>query len=105
MRDTHERDPGPDVGVPWATDLVRSWPSFFVRPRAIVSEYRREDVGPDVLAGLTVAMVALPQAIAYASIANLPAHFGLYSAIVASIVARSASGTLSPSSRNVFSVW
>jgi SulP family sulfate permease len=36
----------------------------------------------DVLAGLTVAAVAVPQAMAYALIADLPAEIGLYTAIV-----------------------
>ena len=39
----------------------------------------------DVIAGLTVAVVAIPQCIAYASIAGLPPSYGLYSAVVASI--------------------
>jgi SulP family sulfate permease len=36
----------------------------------------------DLLAGLTVASVAVPQAMAYALIADLPAEIGLYTAIV-----------------------
>ena len=36
----------------------------------------------DVLAGLSVAAVAVPQAMAYAMIAGLPAEYGLYTAIV-----------------------
>jgi SulP family sulfate permease len=36
----------------------------------------------DTMAGLTVAAVAVPQAMAYAQIAGLPPHYGLYTAIV-----------------------
>ena len=36
----------------------------------------------DVLAGLTVAAVAVPQAMAYALIAGIPPQYGLYTAIV-----------------------
>ena len=36
----------------------------------------------DILAGLSVAAVALPQAMAYAMIAGLPVEHGLYTAIV-----------------------
>ena len=36
----------------------------------------------DTVAGLSVAAVALPQAMAYAMIAGLPAEHGLYTAIV-----------------------
>lgn len=41
----------------------------------------------DVLAGATVAVVAIPQALAYAQLAGVPAHLGLYAAFVPSIVA------------------
>ncbi|HKZ85272.1 MAG TPA: SulP family inorganic anion transporter [Anaerolineae bacterium] len=65
---------------------LRSLPVFLTRPARIVRHYRREDVRPDLIAGLTVAVVLLPQAIAYALIAELPPQTGLYAAIVASIV-------------------
>lgn len=41
----------------------------------------------DVVAGLTVAVVAVPQAMAYALIAGVPPVYGLYSAIVQGLVA------------------
>lgn len=41
----------------------------------------------DALAGLTGAVIVLPQAIAFATIAGLPAEYGLYSAIMPVIVA------------------
>ena len=41
---------------------------------------------PDLVAGLTVASLAIPQSIAYASIADLPPHYGLNSAVVAALV-------------------
>lgn len=50
----------------------------------------------DVLAGLTVAAVAVPQAMAYASIAGLPPQYGLYTAIVMTAV-----GALFDSSRQL----
>src|SRR6187549_2424426 len=40
----------------------------------------------DLLAGLTVAAVAVPQAMAYASIVGLPVQYGLYTAIVMTAV-------------------
>src|SRR5690606_38184573 len=40
----------------------------------------------DFFAGLTVAAVAVPQAMAYALIAGLPAEMGLYTAIVMTLV-------------------
>jgi SulP family sulfate permease len=50
----------------------------------------------DLFAGLTVAAVAVPQAMAYASIANLPPQYGLYTAIVMTAV-----GALFDSSRQL----
>src|SRR5580704_2792035 len=41
----------------------------------------------DVLAGVTVAAISLPQAMAYALIAGVDPRFGLYSAIVITLVA------------------
>lgn len=56
------------------------------RPVDLIRNYRRSDFQPDLVAGLTVAILLLPQAIAYALIAELPAEMGLYSAILAAIV-------------------
>jgi SulP family sulfate permease len=44
------------------------------------------DARADALAGLTVAAVAVPQAMAYAMVAGLPAEYGLYTAIVMTAV-------------------
>jgi high affinity sulfate transporter 1 len=46
-----------------------------------VREYRRELFGSDVVAGLSVAAVAVPIGIAYAQLAGFPPETGLYSAI------------------------
>jgi SulP family sulfate permease len=60
--------------------------SFFLRPVQIFKGYSRSSLRPDVIAGLTVAVILLPQAIAYALIADLPPQVGLYVAIVGAIV-------------------
>ncbi|MCC7354293.1 MAG: SulP family inorganic anion transporter, partial [Anaerolineae bacterium] len=60
--------------------------AFFTRPAAIIRTYPRNALPRDLVAGLTVALVVLPQAIAYALIAELPPQMGLYAAIVGSIV-------------------
>jgi sulfate permease, SulP family len=44
--------------------------------------YRAAWLGADLLAGLSVAAVALPTAIAYAAIIGLPPQTGLYAAIL-----------------------
>lgn len=47
----------------------------------------RKTLRDDVLAGLTGAVVALPQGVAFALIAGLPPEYGLYTAIVVPVVA------------------
>jgi high affinity sulfate transporter 1 len=48
--------------------------------------YRREWLGSDVIAGLTVAAVVIPKALAYASIAGLPLQVGLYTAFTPMLI-------------------
>lgn len=48
--------------------------------------YNRHYLKADLFAGLTVAVVALPQSMAYAIIAGLPVQYGLYASIVPTIV-------------------
>ncbi|MFW6115826.1 MAG: SulP family inorganic anion transporter [Chloroflexota bacterium] len=59
---------------------------FFTQPVQIARGYRREYLRRDLSAGLTVAVVMLPQAVAYAFVAGVPARMGLYTAVVGSIV-------------------
>jgi SulP family sulfate permease len=40
----------------------------------------------DFLAGLTVSLLVIPQSLAYAQLAGVPAHYGLYAAFIPSIV-------------------
>jgi sulfate permease, SulP family len=63
---------------------------------ASLRAYSAVDARTDVLAGLSVAAVAVPQAMAYAMIAGLPAQYGLYTAIVMTFV-----GALFDSSRQL----
>ncbi len=44
-------------------------------------------VGGDVMAGLSVALVLVPQSLAYAELAGVPAHLGLYASAAAPILA------------------
>jgi SulP family sulfate permease len=52
----------------------------------VLRRYGLRDLRADVLAGLTVATVAVPQAMAYALVAGVPAEYGLYTAIVMTAV-------------------
>jgi SulP family sulfate permease len=47
-----------------------------------LSRYQRAWVGSDIVAGLAAGAVVVPQAMAYATIANLPVEVGLYTCIV-----------------------
>lgn len=48
--------------------------------------YGKRYIKADLFAGLTVAVVAVPQSMAYALIAGLPVQYGLYASIVPTIV-------------------
>lgn len=60
--------------------------SYFLQPARIVRAYRRTYLRADLMAGLTVGVVSLPQGIAFALLAGLPAEMGIYTSIVAAIV-------------------
>ncbi len=49
--------------------------------------YNAKSLQIDLLAGLTVALVLIPQSMAYAQLAGLPAYYGLYAAFLPPMVA------------------
>jgi len=67
--------------TPWRTLLLRRVPAL-----DSLRSYGWSDFRIDVVAGASVAAVAVPQAMAYAMIAGLPAEYGLYTAIVMTTV-------------------
>ena len=60
---------------------------YFLAPARLVRSYSKTNLRPDLMAGLTVGVVSLPQGIAFALLAGLPAVMGVYASIVAAIVA------------------
>ena len=60
---------------------------YFFQPVRIFRDYRLSYLRFDLIAGLTVAAVMLPQAMVFAFIAGMPPVTGLYTAILGSIVA------------------
>ncbi|MGD9950276.1 MAG: SulP family inorganic anion transporter [Desulfobulbus sp.] len=52
-----------------------------------IKGYNGKSFQADALAGLTVALVLIPQSMAYAQLAGLPAYFGLYAAFLPPLVA------------------
>lgn len=67
-------------------DWFRYSLAYFNRPTQIIRHYQQDNLQADFIAGLTVGVVMLPQAIAFALIAELPAQVGLYTAIVGAII-------------------
>ncbi len=61
--------------------------SLLANPARVFRGYERRFLIADLLAGITVAAFAIPQSIAYATIAELPPHYGLYAAAVSALVA------------------
>ena len=47
---------------------------------------RRETFKADLIAGITVSLLAIPQSLAYAQLAGLPAYYGLYAALIPTII-------------------
>ena len=67
--------------------VLRTMPRYFARPVRLARAYDRANIRPDVMAGITVGVVALPQGLAFAVLAGLPPEMGVYTAIVAAFVA------------------
>lgn len=72
-----------DLSLPpsWSGHLFRLVPAF-----DSLRKYSLRVLTLDAMAGLTVAAVAVPQAMAYAQIAGIPPQYGLYTAIVMTAV-------------------
>jgi sulfate permease, SulP family len=61
--------------------LIRSVPIFAWLPR-----YERAWLAPDLLAGLSVWALVVPQALAYSVVVGVPAQYGLYTILGASVL-------------------
>ncbi|KAK1119000.1 hypothetical protein K0M31_013775 [Melipona bicolor] len=53
---------------------------------AWLPKYRKDYIICDLVAGITVGLTVIPQAIAYANVAGLPLQYGLYSSFMASFI-------------------
>jgi SulP family sulfate permease len=62
--------------------LLRVWPVLRWKNRVTA-----ETIRADLIAGLTVAIVVVPQAVAFASIAGMPPQYGLYAGMIPPIIA------------------
>lgn len=61
-----------------------------------IFSFTQGTIKQDLLAGVTVSLVAIPQSLAYAQLAGVPAYYGLYAALIPTIV-----GALFGSSRQL----
>ena len=60
---------------------LRDWRSY-VPLIATLNSYQRQDLSHDIMAGLIVGMVTIPQAVAYALLAGVPPQSGLYACLL-----------------------
>lgn len=83
-----------------------AWLGHRVPALGALRTYTAADAKADLIAGLTVASVAVPQAMAYSVLAGLPPAYGLYTAIVMTAVGSlfSASRQLVNGPTNVISI-
>lgn len=79
-----------------STLLSKNWFYRVVPAFDALRGYTRASARADLFAGLTVAAIAVPQAMAYALILGLPPQYGLYTAMVMTII-----GALFDSSRQL----
>jgi SulP family sulfate permease len=63
-----------------------NYPSKYLPILKWARSYNRDWLRPDIIAGITVGAFAIPEVIAFVSLANLPPQVGLYSVMVALLV-------------------
>ncbi len=69
-------------------ELVAMWPRRFVPFLEWIGELKDpKTLRADLLAGITVALVLVPQSMAYAQLAGLPPHIGLYASFFPVMIA------------------
>ncbi len=57
------------------------WKAYFP-PFQWLKSYKPKDVRSDILSGITLAAYAIPVSMAYASLAGLPVHYGIYGYLI-----------------------
>jgi len=71
-----------------AKDKCNDWKSRVFPFRCWIGELKKPEIlRADLIAGITVALVLVPQSMAYAQLAGLPAYYGLYASFLPGIVA------------------
>ncbi len=72
----------------WFVSLLSDWKMRFTPFKGWIGELKNpETLKADALAGLTVALISIPQAMAYAQLGGLPPYIGLYASFLPVLVA------------------
>ncbi len=69
-----------------ALQQTSNWINTYFPISLWLKEYTREDLNGDIFAGIITAILLVPQGIAYAMLAGLPAQVGLYASILPPIL-------------------
>lgn len=67
------------------TLTLKNWPSY-IPIVEVWRDYRKGDLPGDIIAGFALGAVTIPQAIAYAFLAGLPAQAGLYTCLLPPVI-------------------
>uniref|UniRef100_A0AAZ3SS29 STAS domain-containing protein n=1 Tax=Oncorhynchus tshawytscha TaxID=74940 RepID=A0AAZ3SS29_ONCTS len=83
--------PGPQIGRPSLGERMASCCSYRTLQAWLpiltwLPKYRLSWLQMDLIAGLTVGLTTVPQALAYAEVAGLPVQYGLYSAFMGGFI-------------------
>ena len=72
----------------WVLSFISEWKDRFTPYKSWIGELKNPQVlKADAMAGLTVALILLPQSMAYAQLAGLPAYIGLYASFLPVMIA------------------
>jgi SulP family sulfate permease len=72
----------------WVLSFISEWKDRFTPYKSWIAELKNPQVlKADAMAGLTVALILIPQSMAYAQLAGLPAYIGLYASFLPVMIA------------------
>ncbi|KAG0208988.1 hypothetical protein BGX33_005887 [Mortierella sp. NVP41] len=87
MADQELREFGRNVSI-WLKAFPRNFPRYVTERLPILKwlpKYQRAWAVRDIIAGITVGLIVVPQGMSYAKVAGLPVQHGLYSAYIGAI--------------------
>ncbi len=76
-----------EKALPRVSKVTAHLYTHFPFPEWLPELANRKILGADVIAGLTVALVLIPQSMAYAQLAGLPPYYGLYASFMPPMIA------------------